>query len=449
MAEVRTQLAVVGIKELKKGMNILSFLGFSDKYHHLDEATCKWVQHNFRGSQVTVLRGEQEVELMVDDMQPADNLQKLYKLPSHLTKITQVSDRLVQELEKRGFLRFRVEKKVRVVSPDQQKRQQNLNRCNKLSAKVKESVETHEEASEAVETLLDSARDGAFTTTEIQHYAESITSDSSAEAIAAMSSLKASDQTYAHCVEVAAIYTDIYFKCMAKLGQPTPFNGPQDSLLGGFLHDFGKSKVPKDVLDSTAKFERNSKEMRLLQSHPTFGAQLLSDLGMPKHIVNMAHYHHVKLDPGMKSSYPRVSPNEVMTETHYLALVDIYQALVGKRKYKKAWTPFETIKYLDALAGVEYPLELFNVFLKVMGKYPKSSLVQLNDGRAGFVMSVPEVDLERPQIAVLKNAEGEMLTHHDFVDLFVERDIQIKQVLDAQVVFGDDALDIFSTINIT
>ena len=86
-------------------------------------------------------------------------------------------------------------------------------------------------------------------------------------------------------------------------------------------------------------------------------------------------------------------------------------------------------------------------FYKVIGKYPKTSLVELNDGRAGFVMSVPDLDLDRPQIVVLRSKEGELLTHHDFVDLEIEQDLQISQVLDAQDIFGDDALDVFSNIN--
>ena len=447
MAEIRIKHAVVGIKELKQGMRILSFLDFTNKYHSTDETTCSWLKHNFRGTSASIIRGSDKRDILVDDMLPGDNLQKLYKLPDHLKKITQVSDRLVNELAKRGFTQFRVEMKVKAMSQGQEKRLLGMKEANDLSRKTKECEKTHDEASEAVENLLDNARQGSMNTAEVKHYVDNIIDGEKTAAIAAISSLKASDQTYAHCVEVSGIYMEVYFKAIAKMGASSLFADKKEAMLGAFLHDFGKSKVPKDVLDSTTRFDRGSKEMNLLQSHPTFGAEILKGLDMPSHIINMAHYHHVKLDPDMKSSYPRVDPKKVMMETHFLALVDIYQALVGKRKYKKAWSPAETIKYLDALAGIEYPMDLFGYFQSVIGRYPISSLVQLSDERKAFVMSVPEHDLDRPEVVVVKNAQGEMLTHHDFLDLSVEQDISIAKALDAQDEFGDDALQIFGNLH--
>ncbi len=446
MPEIRTKHAVVGLSELKKGMRILTFLEFAPKYHSLDEKTVRWLAHNFKGSKVDIVRRASALELEIGDMLPGDNLQKIHDLPSQLEKITLVSERLIQELESRGFLKFRVERKIKVLPLERQKNQADMQRSARLAEQVQASIITHEEASEAVENLLDNAREGAFNISEVSHYVDAIAGDGKAEAISAMASLKESDQTYAHCVEVAAIFHETFYKINSRTHAKVEFHDPKEALLGGFLHDFGKARVPKDVLDSTQKFEKESKEMRLLKSHPSFGAELLTDLNMPDYIINMAHYHHVKLDPTMKSSYPMVDPKKVRPATYLLSMVDIYQALVGRRRYKKSWTPADTMKYLDALAGVEYPQDLFYHFMAVMGKYPISSLVELNDGRQGFVMNVPEMELERPQVVVVKNAKGEFLTHHDFVDLALVREMSITKTLDAQEEYGDVALDIFANL---
>jgi HD-GYP domain-containing protein (c-di-GMP phosphodiesterase class II) len=75
-------------------------------------------------------------------------------------------------------------------------------------------------------------------------------------------------------------------------------------LLATFLPDIGKARIPKEILTSTKRFESDGSEMREIRKHPALRADLLSRAGMPEVIVNMAHYHHVKLDETMTSSYP-------------------------------------------------------------------------------------------------------------------------------------------------
>jgi HD-GYP domain-containing protein (c-di-GMP phosphodiesterase class II) len=218
-------------------------------------------------------------------------------------------------------------------------------------------------------------------------------------------------------------------------------------MFAAFLHDFGKSQIPKDILDSQKKFDRDGPEMKMILSHPAKGAELLKKMGMPTYAVNMAYYHHVKLNTFMKSSYPQGASYETsIMESRLLAIVDIYQALVGKRNYKKSWSPPSAIRYLDALAGVEFDPEIWNNFLQVTGKYPKSSLVELSDDSLGFVMNVPKEDLDRPQVAIVRNAAGEDLTRTPLIDLAVERNISIVKDLDAQDIFGEKCLNTFLNI---
>ncbi|MBU3917901.1 HD domain-containing protein, partial [bacterium] len=221
-------------------------------------------------------------------------------------------------------------------------------------------------------------------------------------------------------------------------------------LLGAFLHDFGKSKIPKEILDSTVRFERESREMKLMESHPDFGAKLLSDMDMPDAIVNMAHYHHVKQDTTMNSCYPKnVDFRKVIPETRLLSIIDAYQALVGRRKYKKSWNPPAAIRYIDALAGVEFDMDIWDDFLQVIGLYPKGSLVELSDKSIGFVMSVPKENLDKPQVAIVRNKFGEDLDSHTLIDLEFEKDIIITQDLDIEDTFGEKAIDIFTNLKFT
>ena len=299
---------------------------------------------------------------------------------------------------------------------------------------------------------MDNARRGNNNIDEIKSYVDHITKDSSAEAMAAIASIKASDQTYSHCIDVGVIFQTTYNRIIQETGRKSIFESADQAILSAFLHDFGKSKIPKDILDSTLRFERESKEMKIMRSHPVYGAELLKHMTMPDSYINMARYHHVKQDPNMLSSYPENSQyKDVIFETRLLSIIDAYQALVGRRRYKRSWPPPATMRYIDALAGVEYDLQIWELFLEAMGLYPRGSLVELNNGAIAFVVDVPkeEKDLERPVIAIVRNEYGEDLAHNDVLDLSEERDITIAKDLDAQETFGNNAIDIFMNIEVT
>ncbi|MFH2133474.1 MAG: HD domain-containing phosphohydrolase, partial [bacterium] len=322
--------------------------------------------------------------------------------------------------------------------------------ANKFVNQLKENVGTHNKASQAVENIMDNARKGKVSYSGVTEYVDVITTNSSAEAMSAILSLKESDQTYDHCIDVGVIFQTSYLKILESKGRKSIFENEAQALLGAFLHDFGKSKVPKDILDSTVRFERDSQEMQLMQSHPVFAVELLAGMGMTDDIINMAHYHHIKQDTSINSCYPKgVSYDQVIYETRLIAIIDVYQALVGKRKYKKSWNPPAAMRYLDALAGVEFDMDVWDDFMQVMGLYPKGSLVELNDSSAAFVMSISEADPEKPQVVIVRNAAGEELTHHTLLDLQEEKDIEIVKDLDVMEVFGKDAMEVFTKINIS
>jgi putative nucleotidyltransferase with HDIG domain len=284
---------------------------------------------------------------------------------------------------------------------------------------------------------------------ELMNYVDSITEESSSVAISAIAALRKSDQTYAHCIDVGAIFQTAYGRILARRKWTSVFKDDNEVLLGAFMHDFGKANLPKDILDSDAVFDPDGPEMREMRKHPEFGARILEKIRMPSYIVNMALHHHVKIDQSLQKSYPNVEHNDRLSrEDRLLAIIDTYQALIGRRAYKKSWAPPSAIRYMEQLAGVELEAELWYDFVAVMGRYSVGSLVQLSDGSRAFVTAVPESDPERPQVVVVLNKEGVRLTHNDYIDLAVSRELSIKKGLDHDEVFGDASLDVFLSLKI-
>lgn len=455
--EIKYERALLNIKQLRRGMIILSYIGFSKKYQSMDENTCAFVRHNFKHTRARIIRQGKELDIDVQKVATGDTLKRIYKIPPQLKKLTVVNEKLAQALMKRGFIKFEVKRPITAqpaakpqMTAKQQKYEKSKAQANKFVQEVKENVQTHAQASTAVENIMDDARKGKVSHAGVQDYVDNITENASAESMTAILSLKESDQTYDHCVDVGVIFQTSYLKIIASKNRKSIFDNEAQALLGAFLHDFGKSKVPKDILDSTVRFERDSHEMQMMQSHPVFAVELLAGMGMSDDIINMAHYHHVKQDTTINSCYPKdVTYDEVIYETRLISIIDVYQALVGKRKYKKSWNPPAAMRYLDALAGVEFDMDVWDDFLEVMGLYPKGSLVELNDGAAAFVMDISAEDPERPQVVIVRTAAGEDLTHHTLLDLHEEKEIEIVKDLDVMEIFGKDSMEVFSSINIT
>lgn len=439
----------VAVNDLKQNMKIVEFTKFAKPYSNMEEKMVKFVQHNLRGASAEIQRDGKIMNCPISKLKTGDSIRKVFDIPTTLSKLTTVTKGLIPELKRRGFAAFTVETIEKSSSSKQEKREHSVQEANEFIQKTKESLKARDEATDAAKDMLDRARRGKPSAAEVKGNIDKVMSSSSPEALTAIASLQSSDQTYAHCIDAAAIFQTAYFAIKQKKGEKSVFADEKLALFGAFMHDFGKAKVPKEILESTVRFERESREMHLLQSHPVSGAELLSGMNMPDYIVNMAHYHHVKMDPSLNSNYPQgVDYDEVLMETRLVSIVDVYQALIGRRSYKKSWPPAAAIRYIDALAGAEFDEELWEDFVSVMGIYPKGSLVELSDGSIGFVMNVPDDDLERPEVVVFRDADGKDIEKPTLIDLMEEEELEIEQDLDHYEVLGDNAMDIFLQIEV-
>ncbi|NQU65612.1 MAG: HD domain-containing protein [SAR324 cluster bacterium] len=487
MAAKKKQMIKVHVDSLKDGMIIKAYTSFSANYRPIDKSTRDFVRHNFKNTRAIISRQGNKQDIPIQTLESGDELLRIHSFPSALQKLTLVKRPLVQELKKRGMIGFYTQandtlatsskiglqellQQVEQVSSSKQgeqvssstsrkglsiikeKRQQKAKIANTLVRKVRESVEIRRDATATVEHTMDLIRKGTSNINDLKHFAKTITKSASAEALTALAGLHQSDQIYSHCIDVGAIFQTTYFKIIEKKGARSIFQTPDDVIMSALLHDLGKSKIPKAIIDSTERYEKNSRATQILRSHPVFGAQILAGMNLPNYMIEMTHYHHVKQETSMLSSYPTgVNFKDISFETRLLSIVDIYQALVGKRQYQKSWSPPATMRYLDALAGIEYDLRAWEPFLQMMGVYPKGSLVELSDNSLGFVMSVPRPgqNLEKPLVAIIRNGRGENLTHHDIIDLRVEKGLKIINDLDSQDIFGDKALAVFTSISIS
>jgi len=103
--------------------------------------------------------------------------------------------------------------------------------------------------------------------------------------------------------------------------------------LGGILHDVGKIGVPENVLNKQGALD--DEEWKLMRAHTELGYRiclpLVQSIGPALDVIR---HHHEKLDG---SSYPDgLKGEEISTIARVMSVVDVYDALVSDRPYRKA-----------------------------------------------------------------------------------------------------------------
>jgi putative two-component system response regulator len=134
------------------------------------------------------------------------------------------------------------------------------------------------------------------------------------------------------------------------------------------LHDVGKIKVSDVVLNKPSKL--SDLEFETIKIHCSAGENIINNIiaeteddGFLKHAKMFAGYHHEKWDG---TGYPYgLAGEDIPLEGRIMAIVDVYDALVSERPYKKAFTHEQAVEIIKKDAGTHFDPQLVEVFLSV------------------------------------------------------------------------------------
>ena len=114
--------------------------------------------------------------------------------------------------------------------------------------------------------------------------------------------------------------------------------------VGGVLHDIGKIGVPRQILNKQGPLSPD--EWEIMKQHPTIGHKIC--LPMKRSLgpaLDMIQHHHEKLDG---SGYPDgLREDEIPTVARIMAVVDIYDALITDRPYRKGMSREKALSILQ------------------------------------------------------------------------------------------------------
>ena len=143
------------------------------------------------------------------------------------------------------------------------------------------------------------------------------------------------------------------------------------------LHDVGKISVSDLILNKPGKLTED--EFDLIKQHCAVGEDIINyiidktnDDGFLSHAKRFAGYHHEKWD-GL--GYPRgLSGEDIPLEGRIMAVVDVYDALVSERPYKKPFLHEEAVDIIKSSAGTHFDPRIVDAFIKVEKNFKDISM---------------------------------------------------------------------------
>lgn len=171
----------------------------------------------------------------------------------------------------------------------------------------------------------------------------------------------------------------------------------QKLILIGLLHDIGKIMVPKEILNKPGVLTKE--EFDIIKLHPIYSFQILVKSGVVDLDTLLAVRGHHEKNNG--TGYPDgLSMDRLSIYTRITTISDIYDAMVAKRVYKKAHTPFEILDIFSRGRFSNLDTKLVNVFITNMPKELTGKEVALSNGEIGIIHYINSSDFSHPFVKV-------------------------------------------------
>lgn len=234
------------------------------------------------------------------------------------------------------------------------------------------------------------------------------------------------DDTYVHSVNVAVLMVGF----ASGLGYAS--SELLDIGIGGLLHDIGKIRLPKELLQMHGSCTRQ--EYELFKQHPSIGLEIVENSCSPvsSTVKKIIGQHHERCNGG---GYPqRLQGGAVDELAMVCAIADMYDAMTHDGSSGRRYIPQEALALIFQGADEELPRRLVEHFTKLLGIYPVGSFVKIDSGEMGVVIRNNRKKLLMPVVKILFNADGEQLATpyvKDLSSLSASKDHQATQVLNS------------------
>lgn len=133
------------------------------------------------------------------------------------------------------------------------------------------------------------------------------------------------------------------------------------------LHDLGKIGISESLLNKKAQLTK--KEFDEIKKHPKIAADILRPIHILNAIIPFILYHHERWDG---KGYPnKLKGEDIPLGARIVAIADVYQALISKRPYRKAFSKPKALAMIKEASGTQFDPRIVDIFLKSVIKKSK------------------------------------------------------------------------------
>jgi len=229
------------------------------------------------------------------------------------------------------------------------------------------------------------------------------------DAVIVLSQLKHVDEyTAMHCLRVSLL--------ALVFGRHLGLSRPELNLLGlgALLHDVGKMKVPLEILNKPARL--TEPEFEIMKSHVPHGLKVLENSpGVHRTALEVVGRHHERYSGG--GYVTGINGDDIGLFGLIAAIVDCYDAITSDRVYHRGIPAHEALTKMYEWRVKDFHPGLVEQFIQCMGIYPIGSIVELENGAIGVVVTVNRERRLRPRIALVLNADKKRYKRTKIVDL--------------------------------
>jgi len=163
---------------------------------------------------------------------------------------------------------------------------------------------------------------------------------------------------YTHAIQVSA-----YSIALAKEVGLKSFNELSAIGIGSILHDIGKTKVPRHILEKKDALDES--ERREVEKHPEYGYEILQKQRSIPEVAEMIVLQHHERPSGQ--GYPYRLGSDMICSAKIVAITDCFDCLTSDRPFKPRMKPFEAIQFMRTECADQYDHNILTSFIRVLG----------------------------------------------------------------------------------
>lgn len=228
--------------------------------------------------------------------------------------------------------------------------------------------------------------------------------------IGCLSAIRKFDEyTYCHSLNVA------YYSSLAGKWMNFSSSEMENIIKAGLLHDIGKLRIPKEILNKKGRLL--PEEFEIIKKHSMYGFNMLEGATELHESVKQAVMMHHEREDG--SGYPMgYSGESIQLGAKILAVADVYDAMTSERVYGKKHTPFEAFEMFITDGMGQFDRDVANTFIKRIIPCYVGAKAVLNSRETGEVVYIPSHSITRPVVRL----------ENEYIDLSSSNTYQITSV---------------------